>query len=92
MRMSSLALLAVAVPLPTPALAEEFEAICAYSLAEHGVERKTNCSINWTNPQTGKTYCFGSDQTKQPFLQDPEENIRKAEDIFAKLRKKAVKQ
>jgi YHS domain-containing protein len=88
MRTSVFALLAAAALLSTQALADEFEKTCAYALAERGAEVKTNCSISWENPATGKVYCFSSEQTKQLFLQDPEENIRKAEDIFAKLRKK----
>jgi YHS domain-containing protein len=88
MRTFAFALFAAAVLLPTQALADEFETTCAYGLAERGVQVKTNCSISWKNPATGKVYCFSSEQTKQLFLQDPEENIRKAEDIFAKLRKK----
>ena len=88
MRTFSFALLAAAVLLPTAAVAEEFDKVCAYALAEHGAEKKTDCSINWTNPETGKTYCFSREQTKLLFLQDPEENIRKAEEVFAKLQKK----
>jgi YHS domain-containing protein len=87
-RAHTLALLAVGALLPSLGEAEEFENTCAYALAERGVEVKTNCSVSWKNPATGKTYCFSTEQTKQLFLQDPEENIRKAEDIFAKLRKK----
>jgi YHS domain-containing protein len=88
MRTFALALLVAAAFLPTSASAEEFGKTCAYALAERGVEVKTNCSISWRNPATGKIYCFSTEQTKQLFLQDPEENIRKAEDIFAKLRNK----
>jgi YHS domain-containing protein len=48
----------------------------------------TDCSVNWKDPETGKTYCFSNEQTKMLFLQDPEENIQKAEDAFARLLKK----
>jgi hypothetical protein len=87
-RTLALALLMVCGPLATPALAEEFEGICAWALAERGAERKTSCSVNWTDPGTGKTYCFSNEQTKMLFLQEPEENISRAEKAFAKLRKK----
>lgn len=70
------------------AFAEEFGAIRAYGLAEWGREVKTKCSINWTNPHTGKTYRFSSEQSKLLFPPDPDENIRKAEDRFAKLQRK----
>jgi YHS domain-containing protein len=52
------------------------------------VEKITNCSVNWRDPETGKTYCFSNEQTRMLFLQDPEENISRAEDAFANLRKK----
>ena len=48
---------------------------------------ETNCSVNWKDPKTGKIYCFSNEQTKMLFLQDPEENISRAEDAFAKLQK-----
>lgn len=88
MRTLGFALFAAAALLPTKSVAEEFDKTCAYALAEHGAEKETDCSINWTNPETGKTYCFSREQTKLLFLQDPEENIRKAEETFAKLRNK----
>jgi YHS domain-containing protein len=88
MRTLAFALLAASVLLPTLALAEEFDNICAWALADRGVERRTDCSVNWKDPETGKTYCFSNEQTKMLFVQDPEENIPKAEDAFAKLRKK----
>ena len=88
MRSLAFALLAVSVSLPRQASAEEFEGICAWALADRGVERKTDCSVNWKDPATGKTYCFSNEQTKMLFLQEPEENIQKAEETFARLRKK----
>jgi hypothetical protein len=88
MRTLGFALFAAAAWLPTKSVAEEFDKTCAYALAEHGAEKQTDCSINWTDPETGKTYCFSREQTKLLFLQDPEENIRKAEETFAKLRNK----
>lgn len=88
MRTVGFGLLAAAALLPTTSVAEEFDKVCAYALAEHGAERQTDCSIKWTNPETGKTYCFSREQTKLLFLQDAEENIHKAEEEFAKLRNK----
>ena len=87
MRTRAFALLAASALLPTLALAEEFESNCAWALAERGVERKTDCSVNWKDPETGKIYCFSNQQTKLLFLQDPEEGIQKAEEAFDKLRK-----
>jgi YHS domain-containing protein len=73
---------------PTHVRAEEFEGTCAWALAERGVEKKTDCSVSWKDPESGKTYCFSNEQTKMLFLQDPEENIGRAEDAFAELQKK----
>jgi hypothetical protein len=88
MRTPAFALLAALAFLPTGAVAEEFENICAWALADRGVERMTDCSVNWQDPETGKTYCFSNEQTKMLFLQEPEENIQKAEETFQRLRKK----
>jgi YHS domain-containing protein len=88
MRTLAFALLMASGLLPTQALAEEFEGTCAWALAERGAEKRTNCSVSWTDPGTGKTYCFSNEQTKMLFLQEPEENINRAESAFAKLRKK----
>ena len=87
MRHTFASLVALAL-LPTLAVAGEFENICAWALADRGVERKTECSVSWKDPATGKIYCFSNEQTKMLFLQDPEENISRAEDAFAKLKKK----
>ena len=88
MRSLTFALLMPLVLLPIRALAEEFEGICAWALAERGADRRTNCSVSWTDPGTGRTYCFSNEQTKMLFLQEPEENVSRAEKAFAKLRKK----
>ena len=87
MRVRASALLAGSALLSTLALAEEFENICAWALADRGVERGTDCSVNWKDPATGKTYCFSNEQTRMLFLQDPEENVPKAEEAYTKLRK-----
>jgi YHS domain-containing protein len=87
-RTLALALLTLSGLLPVQGVAEEFEGTCAWALADRGVEKKTNCSVSWTDPGTGKTYCFSNEQTKMLFLQEPEENISRANDAFAKLRKK----
>jgi len=87
MRTHVIAFLTASALLPTRAVAEEFGNFCAWALADHGAERKTNCSVNWKDPKTGKIYCFSNEQTKMLFLQDPEENISRAEDAFAKLQK-----
>jgi len=70
----------LAVPLGISSLtfaADEFNKECAMGLAM-GQHIITNCSINWTNPDDGKSYCFSSDATKSMFLKTPTVNLRKA--------------
>jgi hypothetical protein len=88
MRALTLAVLAVCALCSAPAFAAEFEGTCAWALADRGAERKTDCSVNWIDPESGKTYCFSNEQTKMLFLQDAEDNTSKAEDAFARLRRK----
>ncbi len=63
------------------ALAGEFGDHCTAGLAS-GQMIKTNCSINAI--YEGKTYCFGSDDSKSGFLMHPAETIAKAEAFYAK--------
>jgi len=67
------------------AAGEEFKGSCAYGLAELGVDVKTNCSIRWADPSTGKVYCFGNEEVLVKFLKDPATNIGKAEQTYAKF-------
>lgn len=57
--------------------ADEFNKECAMGLAM-GQHILTDCSINWTNPDDGKSYCFSSNATKSMFLKTPTVNLRKA--------------
>jgi YHS domain-containing protein len=69
-------------PVPaTPAPAKgEFDNSCTMGLAS-GQVVKTDCSVNWTSPD-GKTYCFSSNESKEAFLKNPQENIQKAREFF----------
>jgi hypothetical protein len=80
-------LLVVSLLLSTACLAagEEFKGSCAYGLSELGVDVKTDCSIRWSDPATGKVYCFGNEQVMMSFLKDPAKNVHKAEQTYAKL-------
>ena len=69
------------------AAGEEFKGSCAYGLAQLGVDVKTDCSIRWANPSTGKIYCFGNEEVLVKFLQDAGANVRKAEQVYAKYSK-----
>jgi len=78
---TALAAIAAAIIATTPAPAGEFDDSCAMGLASGQME-KTDCSVNWTDTD-GKIYCFGSENSKQAFLQDPAGNVQKARDFLA---------
>lgn len=77
--------LAMLVSTMVAAANEQFGGSCAYGLSELGVDVKTDCSIRWADPKTGKVYCFGNEEVLAKFLKNPGANIRKAEEIHAKL-------
>ncbi|MGQ0442030.1 MAG: pentapeptide repeat-containing protein [Methylophilaceae bacterium] len=64
------------------AFAGEFGDYCTASLA-NGKTHKTQCLI--TSLYEGKTYCFGSEEGKDAFLENPKEVIAKAAASYAKL-------
>ena len=64
----------------------EFDGRCAMGLAS-GVETDTDCSITWT-ADDGRSYCFGSEASRQTFLEHPYMNrIRAGE--FASMNEAA---
>ncbi len=63
------------------AFAGEFGDHCTASLAQ-GKVHKTQCLI--TSLYEGKTYCFGSEEGKDTFLENPKEVIAKAAAFYAK--------
>ena len=68
---------AAATAVPTKG---EFDNSCAMGLAE-GQTVKTDCSVNWTDAD-GKVYCFSTEGSKEAFLKNPAENIKKAQEFF----------
>jgi hypothetical protein len=74
---------AYAVDATTPAAASQpqFGGQCAASLAA-GRHVMTDCKITWTD-KDGKTYCFGDDNAKQTFLENPAENLERARSFMA---------
>ena len=72
---------AFVVGLSTAGLAAtgEFDNMCAMGLALDK-EIKTDCSVNAT--YEGKTYCFGNEEAKDKFMENPEENLAKAEEYY----------
>lgn len=64
-----------------PSSAAEFDDNCTTSLSNELV-MKTDCSVK--TEYKGKTYCFGSEESKAAFLRDPEGTLMKAEAFYAK--------
>ena len=58
----------------------EFGNMCAASLAG-GKETQTDCSIN--GEYLGKTYCFGSKEAMGMFMQNPKDNLAKAQAYYS---------
>jgi uncharacterized protein YjbI with pentapeptide repeats len=63
------------------AVAAEFDGNCAVSLSE-GRMFKTKCTIK--TEYDGKEYCFSSEASKDMFLENPQEIIKKASAFYAK--------
>jgi hypothetical protein len=62
---------------PPNAMLAEFGGHDPIGLAA-GAKIKADCSINWTDPDTAKLYCFAS-ATSQSYFQDwPKRNIERA--------------
>jgi len=66
--------------LNSAAFAAEFDDNCTTSLSNELV-MKTDCSIK--TEYEGKTYCFGSEQSKDAFMQNPQATVMKAEAFYA---------
>jgi hypothetical protein len=79
-----LSILALLLASASFAAGEQFKGSCAFGLSEYAVDVKTDCSIRWADPSTGKIYCFGNEEVLVKFLKDPAANVRKAEQTYAK--------
>jgi len=62
------------------ALKGEFGNMCSMALAM-GKDVQTDCSIN--AQLQGKTYCFGSKEAMAQFMQNPKDNLAKAETYYS---------
>lgn len=60
----------------------EFDNNCAMAMAT-GKEFKTDCSVNWKDSTSGKTYCFGNEEMKKQWSQNTSANIKKAQEMYA---------
>jgi hypothetical protein len=85
MRVIQLAIMAVVLGASSLLFAAEgeFNKECAMGLAM-GQHIPTDCSVNWTNPADGKTYCFSSAETRDMFLNASTVNLKKAQAEFGR--------
>ena len=72
---------AILLSLGTAAFAAtgQFHNMCTMGLASHKIVN-TNCSVSTI--YRGKTYCFGNEQARAAFLQNPKANLAKAEAFY----------
>jgi uncharacterized protein YjbI with pentapeptide repeats len=64
------------------ASAEEFNKNCTMGMSM-GMEVKTDCSVRWDNQ--GKVYCFSSQESKDMFMKNKEDNLSAALAFNAKV-------
>lgn len=64
-----------AVP-PTP-MNGEFDDFDPLGIAA-GAKIKADCSLNWTDPDDGRLYCFSSGTSLEVFLEEPQLYIERA--------------
>ncbi len=85
MRVMQMAILAVLLGVSSLLLAAEgeFNKECAMGLAM-GQHIPTDCSVNWTDPADGKTYCFSGTKSKDMFLNAPTVTLKRAQAEFGR--------
>jgi hypothetical protein len=66
----------------------EFGNHCALGLTK-GMEVPTDCSVNWQDPTTKKTYCFASEAAKKEWAADVKTNIVRSESGYTAVLAKA---
>ncbi|MGQ0673388.1 MAG: hypothetical protein ACT4N2_11020 [Hyphomicrobium sp.] len=49
-----------------------------------GKRIKADCSLNWTDPDTGQLFCFASATSLNYFLDWPKRNTRRARDFWTR--------
>jgi hypothetical protein len=72
-----------AVVPPTP-MKSEFDGFDPIGIAA-GARIKTDCSLNWVNPDDGTRYCFSSGTSLEFFLDKPHASIARARAAWRKL-------
>jgi hypothetical protein len=69
---------------PPTAMKSEFDGFDPIGLAA-GARIKTDCSLNWVNPDDGARYCFSSGTSLEFFLDKPHASIARARAAWRKL-------
>lgn len=69
---------------PPTAMQSEFDGFDPIGIAA-GARIKTDCSLNWVNPDDGARYCFSSGTSLEFFLDKPHASIARARAAWRKL-------
>ena len=69
---------------PPTAMKSEFDGFDPIGIAA-GARIKTDCSLNWVNPDDGTRYCFSSGTSLEFFLDKPHASIARARAAWGKL-------
>jgi hypothetical protein len=69
---------------PPTAMKSEFDGFDPIGIAA-GARIKTDCSLNWVNPDDGTRYCFSSGTSLEFFLDKPHASIARARAAWRKL-------
>jgi len=62
---------------PPASMSGEFDSLDPLGVAA-GARIKADCSLNWTDPDDGKLYCFSSGTSLEFFLDEPQANLERA--------------
>ncbi len=69
---------------PAKLMRGEFESFDPIGVAA-GARIKSDCSLNWISPDSGKRYCFSSGTSLVFFLDRPQANIERAQTAWRKM-------
>jgi hypothetical protein len=69
---------------PPTAMKSEFDGFDPIGIAA-GARIKTDCSLNWVDPDDGARYCFSSGTSLEFFLDKPHASIARARAAWRKL-------
>jgi hypothetical protein len=69
---------------PPTEMKSEFDGFDPIGIAA-GARIKTDCSLNWVNPDDGTRYCFSSGTSLEFFLDQPHASIARARAAWRKL-------